>query len=436
MEPSVWRFLLFLGSELAFLAASIVVLALVGLLIIKNKAIKNGYMLTAAVALEIVTPVFLFVFVWILTGQNYLPLFAVIGIVSVALILAGELIWLILGARNVPWGAQVVWSQYEFQQSVPAIHKTLQAIGAVAIFVAFPAYIGYGYFGDAFASPDWPRYVMRGTLVLLVGVAWATMLPLRLYLMTSRDVGEDVRSRMFIGQLSQSVSVLLLMSLFIWTISGGGQTVQLLGEYFVFSPIVAYVVGAYLVALLVVPYLIGHYRSKQWLEQLASERQELIEALAKGLLSPNLARVGSALEEAKRGIQAAFERLSADPAMGLAGQLGESTDPQHLAARLALGESAKQDPRFRHAKQLSELSHTVQDCEAQLAENRPEQEKRQLLAGYAKLLEKDKEARDDSAAGTKPIVLVGLATLAGSVLNPIVSSVGKFIATQMGISVD
>lgn len=258
MEATVWRFLLFLGFGLGYLIASVAALASIGRLIRKHKAIKNSYFVVTRIVFEVVTPLFLFLFTWTLTGQNYLPLFVVLAVVSITLILVSELAWLIVGTSNVPSGVRLLWVQYEFQQNVPTANKVLQIFRAIAILIVYPAYIGYGYFGDTFASPDWARYVLRATLVVLV-VAWATFLPLRLYSIVSRN-SEDIRSRLFISQLVQSMSVLLLVSLFIWTIGGTGTTAEVLGEYFVFSPIVAYVVAVYLVAVLIVPYLIGHSR--------------------------------------------------------------------------------------------------------------------------------------------------------------------------------
>lgn len=428
MEPTIWRFLLFLGSELVFLIASFIAAALIGFLIIKNNAIKNSYVVSGALMFEVVTPLFLFLFLWILTGANYLPLFAVLAAVSIVLILASEFAWLVIGTRNIPWGAQLVWSQYEFQQSVPTLHKSLQIIGTVAIMIAYPAYIGYGYFGDAFANGDWPRYVMRATLVLLVGVAWATFLPVRLYLMASRNIAEDVRSRLFISQLGQSVSVLLLIALFIWAVDVNGPTATLVGNYFVFSPTVAYVVGGYLVVALVIPYLVGHYRAKRWADQLAAERHDIIAKLVKGLLSPNLARVGDALEEAKREIQAARARLNEDSVLELADRIGNSRVSTDIVHQLALRDAQKRDPRFTHAADLASLAQVVDDCAAQLAQKNTEKKKREVADAYVKLLDKEKESHGGKNEGAKPIVLVGLATLAGSVLNPIVSSVGKFVS--------
>lgn len=154
MEAMGCRFLLFLGSVLRFAIASVAAGRSIRRLIHKHNAIKNSYVLVGGIIFEIVAPLFLFLFTWTLTGQNYLPLFVVLALVSITLILVSELAWLIVGTSNVPWGARLVWAEHEFQQTAPTANKVLLIFGATAILVFYPVYIGYGYFGDTFASPD------------------------------------------------------------------------------------------------------------------------------------------------------------------------------------------------------------------------------------------------------------------------------------------
>src|SRR5438105_3720940 len=82
VEPTVWRFLLFLGTELLFIVAMLAAAFSLGLLILKSRSLKNGYVITTALLVDFVSTLFLFMFVWILTGKNYLWLFAVLALAS------------------------------------------------------------------------------------------------------------------------------------------------------------------------------------------------------------------------------------------------------------------------------------------------------------------------------------------------------------------
>lgn len=86
MNPTIWRFLLFLGSELLFVIVATVALFFVGFLIVKNRALKNSYATIAALLFEFVSPLFLFLFMLILTGKSYFALFAVLTAISIAMI--------------------------------------------------------------------------------------------------------------------------------------------------------------------------------------------------------------------------------------------------------------------------------------------------------------------------------------------------------------
>src|ERR1043166_2638581 len=166
MEPTISRFMLFLGSELLFVVAAAAAMFVIGLLVIKKQALRGSYLVFAALLTSVVTLLFLFLFIWILTGKSYLSLFTVLAIVSIVLTLMIEFTWMIVGAHNVPWAGQIVWTQFEFQKSAPTVHKAVQ-IAYTLVLIAYPVYIGYGYFGDAFKSEDWPRYVIQATLIVL-----------------------------------------------------------------------------------------------------------------------------------------------------------------------------------------------------------------------------------------------------------------------------
>lgn len=274
---------------------------------------------------------------------------------------------------------------------------------------------------------------MGATLLVLVGVSWVVVLPLRLYLMMSWNITEEIRSRIFITQLGATASVLLLIALFIWTIKGGGSTVNVLGEYFVFTPTVGYLVASYLLLLLVIPYLIGHFRSKAWIERLDDEWQKLVENLVAGLASPNIAKATEALNEVAQDTRAALEQLTQDNFFELVSKTKNSADDQQSVIRLALADSVTKDAHYIHAVRLRKLMELIADCSVQLEAAAASKDKRDVLDDYVKSLEREKAPRVGEAARSNPLVLTVLTALAGAILNLFVSWALKIISSQLGM---
>jgi hypothetical protein len=432
MEPTVFRFILFLGLELLFIVASLFVMLPFMMNIIKNHTIKNEYATLIGLLATVISIVFMFLFMWILTGENYLWVFLVLAVISLILILIVELVWLIFSAGNVPWFGRIVWASYEFQKSVPNLNIFLQ-ICAALILVVYPVYIGLGYFGSAFGGEDWPRYVLRSTIVVLVGMGWLTLLPQSLYLMISKNIMEDTRSRIFISQLANSVSILLFLSLFIWTIKGDGASIPLFGEYFLLSPIVGYAMFAYLLIILIIPYLIGHYRAKHWIQYLESNREDIIDKVLMDIMSPNLTKTVEKLEEKEMMIADRLKELRDDKAMQLADSIGSSSAPNDILYSLALTDSKKSDPIFIHYDNLVEVQSLIDECKQEFGKKIQDSDKYAFLNAYIVLFDHMKKNQKVPDSSVKPWVLICITSLVGSILNPIISSAAKFIVTKLGL---
>ena len=431
MEPTIWRFLLFLGSELLFLITIFAGMIILGIIIAKKRAIKSHYIFLVSLISTVLSTVFLILFTRILTGDGHLFVFGVIAVVSVILMLIVELMWLIFGGSDVPWVGRILWTNYEFQQLAPTVNKILQLISALT-FVIYPIYIGLGYFGDEFSRNDWPQYVLRATLIVLIGITWLSQLPSIIFVLTSRNVMEGTRSRLFMTQLSNSASLLVLLSILIWTFNRAGVTIPLLGKYFVFSSTVGYTIAAYLLLILVFPYLIGHYRTKHWVEKLDRDWRNLVDEVTKGLSSLTLAKAVDALDVLEIRIGERIDELYNERSMKLANRVAR-TDEKHLfVQRLALTEGLKRDPRFVHLERLLEIDELIKDCRSELSNKDQDNEKREILKACVELLTEKKEKEVSSVTSTRAYVLIALTTVTTSLANPILSAVGKFIVSKLG----
>jgi hypothetical protein len=79
-----------LGAEVLFLIASVATMVPVGIYVTRNQKLKNSLMFWLSLSVVIVTNAFLFLFIWILTGENYISLFLVLMVVTVVMMLLLE----------------------------------------------------------------------------------------------------------------------------------------------------------------------------------------------------------------------------------------------------------------------------------------------------------------------------------------------------------
>jgi hypothetical protein len=432
MQHSIGRFILFLGMEFLFMLASAASILPIGLSVQRHQTLKNSLAFWLVLSLVVVSNAFLFLFVWVLTGENYLSVFGLLLVLTLALMLLVELLWLLIGSGSVPWFARVVWAGYEFQQRARVFNKMIQGLGSIVILVVFPLYIGLGFFRHAMANEDWVRYVFRATLILLFAAPQVMTLPQGIFALTSKNVLGDTRARIFIGQLSGAISLLVLASLFIWSVGGAGQASPLLGKNFIFSPSVLYATLIYVTAVIFIPYLVGHYRAKDWNTHLEAERSDIVEELSKGLRSPNWTRVDKTLVDADQIIEDEINKMESSESVRLAHEIEESDKPTDLIYKVASREGLDCDPRFLHIKVLRGIRDQVNECRMLLGTENEEKRKREIANEYIAILSGLNQHRERTAV--RPWVLAAATTVFLAAVNPVLTSAGKFVASQLGIS--
>lgn len=430
MEPTILRFILLIAAEFLFIGSSLLSFVILGVLIMRTKTLKNEYALLFGFIATVVTIAFMMVFMKILTGEYYFTPFVIIFAASVILMMVMEFIWLIFGSTNISWFGTSVWAGYEFKNLHPKLNVSMQ-LCSYAIFIIYPAYIGYGFFGDMFASVDWKKYVLQSTLIILIGVPWLTQIPNIINLMISKNVMEGTRSRVFISQLVNSVSILLFLSLFFWATNTTGTTISLLGEYFVFSTTVTYAVVAYIIIVAIIPYIIGHFRAKHWTQFLQLQQEKVRELVTKAFSVPNTKNALKVLNEAEALINQSQDEIYNDESMILAYELAKTNDIKNLVYRIGLENAINGDPRFIHINNLNEALSLVVDCKSELEKEEVDKDKREILDAYLGAIGQHKEYETQNA---KAWGVVLIATLVGSILSPVISSIGKLVASQLGLT--
>ena len=434
MEATVLRFLAFLGAEFLFLIASTATIFVVGLLVMKSGQLRARYVFAAGIASSVVSVLFLMFFLWILTGNGYARFFLSILAVSLVLMFLAEFLWLVFGQPNVPWVERTLWHSRELEMLFPFIKKA-EVLIVLAVLIIYPIYIGMGYFGEEFESAQWQGYVLRATLVAILGVGYLVGLPPSLYVMMSRNIAEGTRSRIFINQLVQSIVVLMIISFFVWTLDPDAVAVPLGIKLLAFTPIVLYTTLAYVAFLLAIPYLIGHFRYKAWAMKLDGDLSRIVNELLVGARSPLLDTAKEALVDAKSNIDENLEELAGDESYRLTDDVSNGGRGQNPLYTIVAERSVQRDPRFIHTKKLTGLRRQIDDCLAALTAASTDKDKRDLLKNFGDTTYQQAQSENQDKSG-RPWVLAGITTIVLAIANPIITALGKRVASIFGLSVE
>ena len=433
MEASILRFLGFLAGEIALLVTSAVVVIATGLLLMKSKQLKGQHIFLAGVVNTGVSMLFQILLVWILTGHGYASIFLSILVVSLVLMGLTELLWLIFGEPNVPWAERVIWNTKELNTLFPSISKTIQ-MGSLALFIVYPIYISFGFFGKEFGSNQWDGYVLRATLVLFIGSGYLVSLPGLLHVLISRNITEGTRSRIFIAQLVNSIPFLMVASFFVWSLEP--QTaVSLVGKLVAYTPSVLYTTLTYVVLILVIPYLIGHYRNKSWMAKLDGDRAQITEELLQGIRSPLLDKAKEALVEIDGKIVTYMDELAKEKSYRLVAEVSNGTIEELPFYQSAAQKSIQHDPRFLHTKKLAQLRQQAVDCLTAFGAAVTERDKLEMLKNFAESIKQPSQPSNEERT-TKPWVLTAITAIVLAITNPIITALGKRVASIFGLSAD
>lgn len=429
-EPSILRFIGFLGTGLAFCIIGFCLLAAFGVIMTKSRQIKGRDVFLVSLASALIGCLYTSASLKILTAHGYLPFFLALVVATVVLALLAEFLWLVFGEKNVPWAARGFWMQLEFREIHPNIEKSVQIISALLLLV-YPIYIGIGYFGKAFASGHWPEHALRATLVIVFGVGMLTTLPKQLYVLVSRNVMEGTRSRILISQLTGSVSLLMLLSLFVWTIDPTTENVKVFGAGLSFMPNLVFVIGAYVVLVIIVPYVVGHFRNKEWAANLSNRRAVIYSELSAGIRAPGIDTAIQTLTKARAQIDKEIEALEDDKSYRLLMEHQDGRGLEFDLKRAAATQSAQRDPRFFHNTRLSGLKRQVNDSIARLEELEEDVKKRETLSQLAEWLDHRKTEHLEEGSG-KPWAMVAITAIITALVNPVLTNLGQMFASRLG----
>jgi hypothetical protein len=435
MEPSVWKFVLFVVIALAWAVSSFLTFIPFGVVSTRREQLKAGPLVATMFASEILTYGFLILILLVLTGSAHLELFLAMTAATIVGYTLSAFLWLIVERRDVPYVSVTVWAQRELKEHFPRAVATQQLLGLAPLLILI-VYIGIGYFGSAFASPDWQKYVLRATIAGLFGLSWLLMLPASIYTMASRNVSSGTRARVLLNQLAQIPSVLLLISVFMWASDSDAELRPLFGTFFVYAPEITYVLIGYVLLIVILPFIVGMSRSERWAETLKDRRtsfsSQFTEALRKGNVSTALSGVGAV----HAAVDQEVRQLESEGWMRLTRTLEQSTDPGDVLLKVALRDVRDLDPRFGHLRQLIDLRTRTDDVRQNVAQLADDKTKFEFMRQEADVVDKIAQGPDTrSSRATTVIVAAGLSLLA-ALASPVVAAVAKKLVAQMGLPTD
>jgi len=431
MDPTIGRFLLFLLGEVLAVVVWIVALRAMAQVTVRT-SFKSHYFITSVLLLVPIHYGILFGFVWILTDTYYLNLFATLALVSMVLIAGIELIGPAVGNRNAWWVSRSIYMREEFRHIYPKTTKYLDVALIVALLI-YPVFVGYGYFGARYAQPGWELYVFQATIILFI-LFKLHALPGSIYVMSSCDILEGTRSPILMTLLGGAIPLFLSVSLLLWSMRYEGDSIALLGDQFVFSPVLVAVITVYVLFFLITPYLIGHRNSKKWFGSLKEDRIELLNSLSMSLLVPN-ANVNQDLDEAYEMVLNQKNEIASEEVMQFAKEV-ESSDQSGMAlSRAAFENFKKWDPKLARIKILNDLCHLIKTCKETINKQASEPEKIRIVERYANVFKTQAELVRQEPDPANPWIIVLITLIVSQIFVPIFNWIGKYVIKSIGLDV-
>jgi hypothetical protein len=351
-------------------------------IITKSNSIKNKHATHIVFMMTLVSIVFLYVFLRILTGNNYFLLFMLIFTASIAAMLISGLFWNVFGPKNLQWFGVSVWMDFEFKVFHPKLNMFLQLL-SILIFIAYPIYIGIGYFGDAFASPEWNKYVMYSTIAILVGMSWLSIVPNTLNVFLGKNVTNPMRNKLFLNQTVATFSMLLYIPLFTSPSDSAWKNPLLLGDYFLFPTSVIIAITVYLMALVILPYAIGRIKHLRWMNSLNSQLDDILKNAVSELA---IDKEISPLRKTQELIERFHNQLDSDDSLDLAEDYPYLEDDADKVILLGLDEFKKSDPRFIIMENITLFKEKVIECISELESEHSDEKKGKISSQCISML--------------------------------------------------
>lgn len=413
------RVLLFLGFLLLYVAWFLATMRLQQTAQKSLLRSNNNFWIGEATLLLTYTGIFTFVFV--LSGYRNWRLAAALFAVSQAGVILSLVLAGLLGSATSKWGPRGMWAGGEFALTNVPMMIGVMVLSAIVV-LGYPIMTGIAFFGSA--PSEVATRVFQYTLIMFFISGLGLQAPFLIGTLSSPNLHDDTRLRLFVNQLGTLVPNALWLALVFWSfgIAGSGRTIAVGDASLEFSPLLVAIMIGYFVLTTLLPYLIGAQRSKEWRNSLLDARKHWMAKVRDILETPAEAVYLSKLEalqnDLDRGIADFIER---DPMVQKGLEIDAGRTPEDV---VAIAEPYKlsrdEDPRFQHLDWLAEHYGKVVELRNDLAQAASRAELEQSAKEWVKYLQSrdavmERESRQ-TAKRTTPALLI-----ASSVIIPILS---------------
>jgi hypothetical protein len=112
-------------------------------------------------------------------------------------------------------------------------------------------------------------------------------------------------------------------------------------------------------------------------------------------------------------------------------EIEENEKSEDFIAKIAFRESFDRDARCVHLKLLRKIREQINECRTLISTETDEKQEREAVDRYVPLLKSVIEQK--ARPGIRPWVLTALTAVFVALMNPILASVGKFVAAKLGV---
>lgn len=349
--------------------------------------------------------------------------------------------WEILGPLDRPFGSQVLWSGARLLLD-ERLQKTNNILGAVLL-VGLVGAIAYAFFTKEVPSAGATQLIFQVFLAYLAVSFILSVLPLRFAQLGSRNLDEDIRTRILLLQIGGLFGLALYISLLAWSFGAGdGSDLPGSGVGAGFSlAVILVIVGVFTLTSLG-PYLLGWRRARGWRRRLLGRRRASIDRMIGILKVPGNTDYAAELVQFKQGLEGELDGLvGRDPLMQrtLAWEDSPDSIPEKEQFVFDTLEDAREtDPRLTQIEFLRQLWGHADAIAEELAGYTRKDSRRKKAESHIGFFE-DERARIDAAlaqetgrnwvwAGASVVIL----PIIGGVLSKISERVWDIVNTAPG----
>jgi hypothetical protein len=302
----------FLGIYILFLIAGFLTLRFAD----RPRLLEQANLLLSLLAI--------FGFPFVLAGYFDPLLATVFLLVSEIGILLSIILGSLFGSANSTVAAKAAQQiGMELAVRYPGLIKCMSWICCL-IAIGFPIAIAVNYF--SLPDTELAARVLQYTFCMLFLTTALMIYPTIVYALVSENLGEDMRNRIFVNQLSGLVPTALQLAMIFWSfnIVGHGVNLHLGSASLVLSPLLAGILVGFFLLIVVLPYLVGGYRSKRWRAVLLNKQLSWSQRIMEILEKPDSERYRTDVDGFQNAIQEEMSGLERDHFF----DVGNDTDPR------------------------------------------------------------------------------------------------------------